>query len=159
MIAGQSPRIKWRPNPGGLTRTIDEAKAIATQYGVRIPEDVEFFEDELGELDETFVACGPRVDKRDGSIVYWSDLVHGRTGKIPFRVWPGILSSDEAIVAVLAHEIHELEQLRSILKEGKTTIEHFIGLTCPGNPGNLHDEAWEVADRIVEKRMRKGAGP
>ena len=49
----------------------------------------------------------------------------------------------------------ELEQLRPLLERGRTTIEEFIALTCPGNPGNLHDEAWEVADRLVE-RMRGG---
>ena len=74
---------------------------------------------------------------------------------MPFRIWQGILNSDEAIVAVFAHEMYELEQLRSLLQHGKTTIDEFIGLTCSGNPGNLHDEAWEFADNLVE-RMRRG---
>jgi hypothetical protein len=90
-----------------------------------------------------------------GAIVYWSDLVHDKTKKVPFRIWDGILKSDEAIVAVFAHEMYELGELRPILQEGKTTIEEFEGLTCPGNPGNLHDEAWDVADAKVEQ-MRKG---
>lgn len=158
MIAGQSPRLQWQPNPQGQIRTCEQAIALARKYGVEIPDDLDFFPDELNELHTDFTACGPRVDKREGSIVYWSDLVHDRTGKVPFRIWPGILSSDEAIVAVLAHEVHEIEQLRSILNKGKTTIEEFIGLTCPGNPGNLHDEAWDVADNLVE-RMRKEAMP
>jgi hypothetical protein len=28
-------------------------------------------------------------------------------------------------------------------------------MTCPGNPGNLSDDAWDVADELVE-RMRGG---
>src|SRR5262245_8955922 len=156
MITGQSPRIEWQPNAHGETRTIDEAKAIARKHGVPIPEDVEFFADELGELDAT--ACGPRVDKPACSVVEWADLVHDRTGKVPFRVWPGILASDEAIVAVFAHEMFELEQLRPILEAGTTTIDSFIAHTRPGNPGNLHDQAWDRADELGE-RMRKARTP
>ena len=63
------------------------------------------------------------------------------------------MTSDEAIVAVLAHEMYELEQLRPLLQQDGISIEQFGGLTCPGNPGNYHDEAWELADVMV-KRMR-----
>ena len=146
MITGQSPRIQWRPNSQGQIRTIAVAKAVAGRYGVQIPEDVDFFEDELNELNENRTACGPRVDKPAGTIVFWSDLVHDLTGRVPFRIWPGILSSDEAIVAVFAHELFELEKLRPILEEGATRIEDFIAITRPGNPGNLHDQAWDHAD-------------
>src|SRR6202521_5056068 len=105
MIAGQSPRIQWKDNAAGQVRTIKDAIAIARQNGVEVPDDVSFWVDELGELHPDWTACGPRVDKADGSIVYWSDLVHYETGKVPFRIWEGILKSDEAIVAVFAHEM------------------------------------------------------
>jgi hypothetical protein len=39
--------------------------------------------------------------------------------------------------------------------KGQTTIEHYINHTRADNPGNLHDEAWNYADDLVE-RMRKG---
>lgn len=84
--------------------------------------------------------------------------MHDRTGKVPFRFWPGILNSDEAIVGVFAHEMFELERLRPILKEATTTIEDFIDQTRPGNAGNLHDQAWDYADELVE-RMRKETKP
>src|SRR5207245_1591695 len=100
-------------------------------------------------------ARGPRVTKLAGAIVYWSDMVNSLTGKVPFLVRPDVLKSDDAIVAVFGHEMYELAALRSVLMEGKTTIEHFGGLTCADNPGNLHDEAWDYADDLVE-RMRKG---
>jgi hypothetical protein len=64
--------------------------------------------------------------------------------------------SDEAIVGVFGHEMYELEALRGILKEGKTTLDHLIGHTCVDNPGNIHDEAWDHADNLVERmRMRR----
>jgi len=153
MIAGQSPRVKWRENPIGKKRTIEEAKEIARKW-VSIPDDVDFFEDEDDDLPEDMKARGPRVTKPAGSVVFWSDLVNSLTGKVPFLVRPEVLKSDEAIVAVFAHELFELEALRGLLKKGKTSIELFIGHTCPGNPGNLHDEAWNYADELVE-RMRK----
>ncbi len=128
---------------------------MARRAGVQIPDDVDFFVDEIGDLDEDTTARGPRVTKPAGSTVHWSDLVHDLTGKVPFRIRPDIMSSDEAIVAVLAHELHELERLRPLLQQGESSIENFIELTRPGNPGNLHDEAWDVADELVE-RMRRG---
>jgi hypothetical protein len=158
MIAGQSPSIEWRPNLRGEIRTLEEAVGIAERHGVIIPSDVAFFVDELNELDENRTACGPRVDKAAGSTVYWTDLIHKKTGKVPFRLWAGILGSDEAIVAVFAHELFELEQLRPLLEEGKTTIEDFIAHTRPGNPKNLHDQAWAHADRLIE-RIRKENEP
>lgn len=158
MIHGQYPRQQWRPNPGGLLRTIEEAITIARRYGVRIPDDVDFFIDEFGYLDANTTARGPRVLPRPPeSPVKWSDLVHGRTGRVPFLIRPDIMGSDEAIVAVFAHEMHELEALRPILQEGRTSIADYIRHTSPGIPGNLHDEAWDVADAFVE-RMR-GGGP
>jgi len=153
MISGQFPRRQWRPNPEGQTRTVEEAVAIAERFGVKIPVDVDFFVDEFGDLDAETKTRGPKVTKPSGATVVWSDLVHDRTGKVPFLVQPVVLKSDEAIVAVFAHEMYELEKRRPILHEGRTSIEDFIGLTCPGNPGNLHDEAWDEADARVD-RMR-----
>jgi hypothetical protein len=154
MLTGQSPRLQWKENPHREKRSIDQAKEIARKHGVSVPNDVDFFEDEEGELPQNMTARGPRVTKPSGSIVRWSDLVNSLTGKVPFLVRSEILTSDEAIVAVFAHEMFELEALRGILREGKTPIEHFIGLTMPDNPSNLHDQAWDYADELVE-RMRK----
>ena len=153
MISGQFPRQPWRPNLDGQTRTIEQAVEIAQRSGVQIPTDVDFFVDELGDLDADTTARGPQVTKPAGATVAWSDLVHDKTGKVPFRIRPDILKSDEAIVAVFAHEMYELERLRPILQKGGTSIEQFIAHTRPGNPGNYHDEAWKVADDMVE-RMR-----
>jgi hypothetical protein len=157
MISGQFPRQQWRQNPGGQSRTVEEAIAIARRFGVQVPNDVDFFVDELGDLDETTTARGPLVSKIAGTIVTWSDLAHDQTGKVPFRTRPDILTSDEAIVAVFAHEMYELEMLRPLLRRG-ISIEEFGGHTRPGNPGNLHDAAWDLADALVE-RMRGERNP
>jgi hypothetical protein len=50
---------------------------IAKRHGVPIPEEVDFFAYELGELVEQRTACGPRVDKPAGSIVEWTATRRG----------------------------------------------------------------------------------
>ncbi len=154
MIAGSSPTLTWRPNPDGQARTIEEAIEVAKQNGVRIPADIAFFVDEFADLGPNITARGPNVTKPTGGQVVWSDLVHDRTGKVPFLIRPDIPRSDEAIVAVIAHEVHEIQEFRKVVgRRGWITIEEFIAHHAPDNPGNLHDEAWDLADALV-RRMR-----
>jgi len=158
MIAGQFPRRNWRGNPDGQSRTIEQAVEIAKAAGIPVPDDVAFFAEESPDLSHSVTARGPRVDKYVDQRMHWSDLVHDLTGKVPFRVWPGILGSDEAIVAVIAHELYELERLRPLLRAGTLSIDDYIAHTEPGRAGNLHDQAWDEADRVVD-RMRMGDAP
>jgi hypothetical protein len=155
MVAGLFPTIEWRDNPDGKVRTIQEAVEIAKSNGVLIPDDVEFHVDETEELHMDLTARAPRVDKPAGERVYWSDMVHDLTNKVPIRVWPGILRSDEAIVAVIAHEMHELGSLRPGLERDGIIIDDLVLHTEPGRPGNLHCQAWDVADKLVNQ-MRGG---
>lgn len=151
---GHSPRLNWNRNPDGAIRSITEAVEIAKARGVVIPEYVAFFLDELCWLDEHTTARGPKITKAAGSIVVWEDLLN-RFGKVPFIVRRDIMESDEAIVAVIAHEVHELQGLMPLLCHGGITIEEFGAHTSPTNPGNLHFEAWDVADEIVEEMRRQ----
>jgi hypothetical protein len=154
LVAGLSPTVNWVANAGGLVRSIGEAVEIAQRWGVVVPDDVAFFLDEEGELDNTTTARGPRVTKTAGGSVAWSDFVHDLTGQVPFIIRRDIMGSDEAIVAVFTHELFELESLRRLLADGRTiTIEDAIAHCAPDNPGNLHDEAWAAADAAV-RRMR-----
>lgn len=67
-----------------------------------------------------------------------------------------ILQSDESIVAVMAHEMHELNGLRDIFAVRDTiSAEELRRLILPGFKRNLHDHAWDVADELVLK-MRSG---
>jgi hypothetical protein len=134
---------------------LEEAVEIARRIGVRIPEDVAFFVDEWGEfLGPTITARGPEVRRLPGERVKWSDLVTRQTGKVPVIIRPDILQSDEAIVAVFAHELHEIEGFRRIVRRrGSISFEEFIANHAWDNPGNLHDQGWEIADALV-RRMR-----
>ena len=154
MIGGQFPNREWGPNADDRLRTVEEAVELARSWGVRIPVDVEFHPDKYGYIDEpnTF-ARGPKITKNIDSMVCWNDMIHDKTGKVPFLVRESVFLSDEAIVAVFAHEMHELEYLRPWLRGNGISTRDFLGQTCPGNPGNLHDEAWDVADSLVD-RMR-----
>ena len=69
-----------------------------------------------------------------------------------------MFQSDEAIVAVIAHEMHELNELRRIFEEsgGAISMQRLHNLINPGIARNLHDQAWDVADKLV-LAMRKGA--
>jgi hypothetical protein len=152
-IAGQLPSLQWRENPEGQRRTIQEAIEIARKHGVVIPDDVGLYMIGVKHFAPDTYALGPRVDKEAGEKVLWSDLVHDRTGKVPFRFRRDIFTSDEAIVAVIAHEVYELSELRPLLLAGELSIEDYIAQTEPGRPGNLHDQAWDVAGELV-RRMR-----
>jgi hypothetical protein len=152
MIAGQSPRLTWRPNPEGVRRTVGEAVEIARSAGVKIPDDVEFFVDEDNELDAETTARGPKITKAyDQHVKWYYDLAHIDTKKVPFLIRQDIFASDEAIIAVIAHELYELENMRVELQGKGIISQYFIGHTCPGNPGNLHDEAWDYADALIER--------
>jgi hypothetical protein len=151
---GHSPKSNWNDNPDGTIRSVSEAVEIAKACGVDIPDVAAFFMDELGLLDANTTARGPKVTKPAGGIVVLEDLLN-KFGQVPFILRRDILRSDEAIVAVIAHEMHELNGLIPLLREGQLTIEQFNGHTSATNPGNLHYEAWDIADELVEEMRRK----
>jgi hypothetical protein len=73
---------------------------------------------------------------------------------VPIIIRPDILESDEAIVAVFAHELHEIEGFRRIVgRRGWISFEEFVAHHAWDNPGNLHDEGLDIADALV-RRMR-----
>src|SRR4051794_36379954 len=91
MIAGSAPRLEWRPNPDGATRTIQEACEIARRWGVVIPGYVHFSVDEYNYLDETTTAKTTTFREFEGTIIDWSWFYHKQTGKIPFLIRKDIL--------------------------------------------------------------------
>lgn len=133
---------------------------------MRIPRDVVFFEAEPGELKGSFqgffagrameTARGPAVSEAPDGTISWTQH-YNRFGKVPFLIHPEILTSDEAIVAVLTHELFEVQQLRKIFRsaaDGRMNASDYGLQVAPGRPGNVHDRAWDVADEAV-LRMRK----
>ena len=72
-------------------------------------------------------------------------------------LWIGPDLADWANLGVARHPpiVRRKVGVWDSLQEGETSIEQFIEHTRAGSPGNLHDEAWDVADALV-KRMREG---
>ena len=155
MIGGASPRHAWRPNPDGRRRTIEEACQIARHWGVFIPNYVSFAVDKYGWLNAKTTAKTTTFEEPAGTIIYWLSLFHKLTDKIPFLLREDIMESDEAIVAVIGHEMYELEELRKAFGEDGAPIEHWLAETHPDNEGNFHWLAWDYADGLVAK-MRGG---
>jgi hypothetical protein len=62
---------------------------------------------------------------------------------------------DPAIVAVIGHEMYELERSRVVF-DSHAPFEYWEVETSPLNEGNFHCEAWDYADSSIEK-MREGA--
>lgn len=148
MITGATPSFDWRPNPDGATRTIDEACEIARLWGVRIPDEIQFWIAPDGYLDSNTTAKTTTFKEPDGTVIDLSWFFHKLTGKIPFLIRKDILTSDEAIVAVIGHEMFELELLRSVFEAG-APVEKWEAETSPNNPGNFHWQAWDYADELV----------
>jgi hypothetical protein len=162
-----APNVKWKRNPGGLKRTIKEAEAIARENGVQIPNGVVFFEAEPGELKGTLrglaagekmeTALGPGVVEHPDGYVYWQDHFNV-LGVIPFQIHPEVLTRDEAIVAVIEHEMSELSQLREVFlscRERRMDATDYGRQVADDRLGNFHYQAWDDADKAV-LRMRKG---
>ena len=147
----QSPRLVWRRNPDGVVRTPEEAVALARGWGVEIDEDI------------VFIARDPKVFPKNtlaeyfgrkmtaGSKLSWRDFLNARE-EVAVKISREILYSDEACVAVIAHEMHELNGLRRMFEVRETIpAEEVSRLINSGVKGNLHDQAWDVADELVGK--------
>ena len=155
LITGQSPRLQWKSNFPGQRRTLDEAILVAKSYGVIVGDDIAFFVDVENILPPNETARGPDMTGEPDDRATMAHLIHPETGKIPFIIGYDIFDSDEAIVAVFAHEMYEMEELRPILEERQTSITDVFILTKPGIRGNLHDKAWDLADALVERMRRE----
>ena len=112
---------------------MQEACEIAKRWGVEIPDDLHFSVDEYDYLDENAPARTTTFRELEGTFIDWSWFFPKKTGKIPFLIRKGILASDEAIVAVIGHEVFEPQRLRSIFPDG-ATIERWEAETSPANP-------------------------
>src|SRR5436309_1995666 len=83
--------------------------------------------------------------------VYWQDH-YNRFGKIPFLIHPDILTSDEAIIAVIQHEMSELAGLRQVFfssRRRRMNATDYGLQVATGSVGNFHDQAWDAADAAV----------
>ncbi len=153
----QYPRMApYAPNVNG-PRTASDAIALAKSKGIEIPDDIYigFMKKWIRkDADAEYFYRKDEFDPDDW--IKWSDFYHDKTGKIPVRFNAKLLESDEAIIAHIAHEMHELNALRRLFEEesGKMPARKLMRHIGQGIPKNLHDQAWEVADKVV-RAMRE----
>ncbi len=155
-LAQKPKTYPWTKNPDGVVRTVADAKRIALEHGVEIPEDIQLFAVQGKWLPPDSYAQYMGRDFLPGQRVSWEQF-YNKYDNIAVKISKDILDSDEAIVAVMAHEMHELNGLRKIFAQRETlTAEELGRLINPGHKGNLHDQAWEVADNFVAKMRKAG---
>src|SRR5260370_6589275 len=134
--------------------SIEEAVALAQRQGVQLPAYIRF------DVCEEFVALDAHASyltlgKMEGHTpIRWADCLNVE-GQVPVHLRPSVLESDEAIVAVFAHEVHEVTGLRALFEanHGVLPSGEVYNLISPEVPGNLHSEAVDVGDRLV-RQMR-----
>ncbi|MEQ8279537.1 MAG: RHS repeat-associated core domain-containing protein [Deltaproteobacteria bacterium] len=158
--AARAPAFDFRPNPGGVRRTPKEALELAKSYGVEIGDDLAIGFIRWSRKDARAEYFTRTRDFAPDDWVTWEDFLHQRTGRVPVRFDESLLTSDEAIVAHIAHEMHEINALRELFnKEGAIQVRRLNALIADrldgGWANNLHEQAWDVANLLV-KKMRGG---
>jgi len=158
-LAQEPSTYPWKLNADGKVRTMAEAVEIARQHGVLIPDDIRFVAVKAEWLPpKAFAEYLNREFPSPDVRIEWEDL-YTRFDDIAVKMSKDVLSSDEAIVAIISHEMHELNGLRDLFAAngGAMTAGELHRLIHPGRKGNLHDQAWDVADAHVRK-MRQTSG-
>ena len=163
-------------NPDG-PRTLNQAIEIARRHGVVIEDDVMIAVSSSVRPNE-FARYGPMTQRPAAARISWRDLLGAppkpRPGSVPtyfldegapdLVMWvglrPDVLASDEAIVAALAHEMHEINYLRSALAGDRTITMAELNRLVNGDSGSVHLQAWVVAlDKVKQMRAAAAAKP
>lgn len=157
---GRHPTVKWEDNSDGSVREIDEVRALAVKWGVTIPDDIDFAPADPGSLGEDIYARYGVISKKQlppsKQMVTWKQFYNVHD-KIMIQLDTSLLKSDEGIVGIVAHEMHELNNLRRLFAETadqKMTLERLAKLISADHDGQLHLEAWGVSDKIITE-MKK----
>jgi hypothetical protein len=135
-----------------------EARRIAEAHGVR-------FEDRITILraKDTTPLSGTNahasyLSRRfdPDSRLSWDELFPG--GRVTISVHRCVFLSDESIVAHLTHELFEVRELKNAFVEagGSMSALDLHELIREGKKGNLHDRAWDEANRAVEAMRKEG---
>src|SRR5690242_8658956 len=105
------PKIRdWKTNTDG-SRSIDEAIALLANNDIVIPKDVRFvLWDDLPADTPASYLLPQRCSAN--TLLRWDTLLLNKYGEVLIRIRPSVLESDEQIIAVISHELHELSLLR-----------------------------------------------
>lgn len=140
--------LPWKPNPGG-PRTIESAIAFAKKHGIQIPEEVDLIPVPDNMVQGAYAEYAQLGKMGGAEKVSLKTLTHKQTGKIPVRIQESVLASDEAILAVFGHEMHEINSLLTLLRvRGSIPAGEMYNL-INGQYGTLHLEAVKVGDGLV----------
>lgn len=153
------PKIRdWKTNTDG-SRSIDEAIALLANNDIVIPEDVRFvLWDDLPADTPASYLLPQRCSAN--TLLRWDTLLLNKYGEVLIRIRPSVLESDEQIIAVISHELHELSLLRQYFDEHETVpatrIRSLIDYDNPGK--NFHCLAWQRGDEAVLEFRRRHHG-
>jgi len=149
--AAQNPAHDYRivrKHPAGHGR----ARRIALENGVFVDPNVNIFrQGENVMLAGTNAHASYLSLRHDSNArVRYDDLFPG--GQVSIWMHRSVFLSDESIVAHLAHELYEIHGLmRAFIEAGGWMRPSDLNeLIRAGKRGNLHDQAWDEANRVVE---------
>lgn len=153
----------WKPNADGA-RTLPEAIRIAEDHGVYVADDVKFnvVPDDLYDkhIGDSYASYGRATADSAEQMLKWGDFMTDAKGNVKINLRQSVLSSDEAIVAVMEHETFEVEGLRAMFAKsgGKMRWNEYESQVSPGNPKGLHWKAVDSGDALVHamRAMKEG---
>ncbi len=153
----------WALRPTGPC-SLDEAIALARQYlaevkepGLEdIPDYVRLVISDENIPDDAYACYLWIGEQAEDARITWADCLHKVTHRLPVRIRSRVLESDEAIVAVIAHELYEVMHLRAAFAErgDVLTAREIHEHIAYDYPGNLHYQAVAFGDRLV--RLMRG---
>jgi hypothetical protein len=134
---------------------MEEALALLVREGFEVPEDV-VFRTYPSLLEGRDAAYWLPAQATATTRFSWDDLLTGDE-VICVKVHPSVLNSDEHILAVFAHELHELSLLRQHFEKNPTILASELKmLLSEDNPNrNFHCLAWKMGDSVVLKYRSK----
>jgi hypothetical protein len=139
-------------------RSLSEALQIAERNGIDIdPERFRFTVTHA--LPDNISARYFHARTTRGRIIELRDL-WDINGKFAIQLNRNILQSDDQILAVIAHELFEIEALENAFIENGGRLETTrIFMLIDGEQGSAHSAAWDHADQLVETLQRQGRYP
>jgi hypothetical protein len=149
--AAQNPAHDYqviRKHPVGHER----ARRIAIENGVTLDPDVKIFRQKedmkLAGTNAHATYLSREIDPNER--VRYEDLFPD--GRVFIWMHRSVYLSDEAIVAHLAHELFEVHGLEQAFADagGWMRARDLKELIRGGKKGNLHDQAWDEANRVIE---------
>ena len=139
--------------------TFEEAIALARQYlaaanepGLEgIPDYVHLVVSDDNVPEDAYACYLWLGELPEDAEIRWEDCLHDRTRKLPVRIRSRVLESDEAVVAVIAHELYEIVHLRAaFVASGDVLTPRQVSEHISYDyPGNLHYQAVAFGDRLV----------